>query len=112
MIRKLLCFASLGGMLVLCLPARAFATPPAAQSGSQSAQSKSVTGKVTSIGNDKKSLSVEVGDGNSKQSMTFLIDDNTQVQGRVHVGTTANIQYQQNQDGQNVALSIAPQEAE
>lgn len=109
MIRKLLCCASLGGLFVLGAPARALPALHVAQAGNQSTQAKSVSGKVTAIASDKKSFTMDVGDGQSKQSMQFTIDANTQVTGRVHVGTTANVQYQSTQDGQLLALSISPQ---
>ncbi|MGC1637676.1 MAG: hypothetical protein WA744_19635, partial [Candidatus Acidiferrales bacterium] len=66
-------------------------------------------GKVTAIGSDKKSFSLDVNDGNNKHTMQFVLDQRTQVQGKVGVGTDATVQYQSTDDGKNVALNIAPQ---
>ena len=41
--------------------------------------------------------------------MQFVLDQNTQVQGRVSTGTTATVQYQKKDDGTLLALMIAPQ---
>jgi hypothetical protein len=41
--------------------------------------------------------------------MQFVLDQNTQVQGRVSTGTAATVQYQKKDDGTLVALMIAPQ---
>ena len=52
---------------------------------------------------------MEVNGGDSKGTMQFVVDKNTQVEGRVTVGTDAVVQYQPTEDGKNLALSGAPQ---
>ena len=85
MIRKLLFSASLAGMLLLGVSMRAH--PVSAQNQSQQKQpdqaTKSTSGKVTSIGNAGQSFAIEVNNGDSKSTMQFVIDKNTQVQGQV-----------------------------
>lgn len=107
-LRELVAGASLAGLLAVGVSVRAI--PVAAQSQSQNNQQSSdamtVSGKVSSIGSDHKSFSLEVGGGNTMQ---FLLDQNTQVQGRVSTGTTATVQYQKTDDGKLLALTIAPQ---
>jgi hypothetical protein len=110
MIRKFLVGASLAGLMVL--GAATQAVPAQSQSGQESAQAKSVAGKVNAIGTDQKSFSMEVDEGGSKRTMQFVLDGNTQVQGRVGTGTAATVQYQPSQDGKNLALSIAPQSSQ
>ena len=110
MIRKFLVGASLAGLMVLGAATRA--TPAQSQSGQESEQAKSVAGKVTAIGTDQRSFSMEVDEGGSKRTMQFVVDGNTQVQGRVGAGTTATVQYQPSQDGKNLALSITPQSSQ
>jgi hypothetical protein len=110
MIRKFLVGASLAGLMVLGAATQAI--PAQSQSGQESAQAKSVAGKVTAIGTDQKSFSMEVDEGGSKRTMQFVLDGNTQVQGRVGTGTAATVQYQPSQDGKNLALSIAPQSSQ
>ena len=109
MIRKLLCSASLAGLLVSGTALRAQTAPQQEPQPKQhsSEQAKQATGKVTDIASDKKSFTLEVNDGSSKKTMQFQLDGNTQVQGRVGVGTEAAVEYQVTSDGKNLALSIA-----
>ena len=109
MIRKCLLCASLGALLILGFSTQARTALQQSQSGQQADQAKQVNGKVTAIGSDKKSFSLDVNDGNNKRTMQFVLDEKTQVQGRVGVGTDATVQYQPTNDGKNVALNIAPQ---
>ena len=108
-LRKFAVSASLAGLIAVSASV-VQAAPAAAQSQSQnnqqSANSMSATGKVSAIGSDHKSFSLEVSGGNTLQ---FVLDQNTQVQGRVSTGTTATVQYQKKDDGTLLALMIAPQ---
>ena len=54
---------------------------------------KSVSGKVTDIGDQGHSFTVET-EGGNKQTMKFVVDKNTQVQGQVKVGTLVAVDYQ------------------
>ena len=47
-------------------------------------------------------------EGSNKKTMQFQLDGNTQVQGRVGVGTEAAVEYQVTPDGKYLALTIAP----
>ncbi len=106
MIRRSVLCVSLAGSMLLSASARAYSAPTQSQNSQQSADAKTVSGKVASIGSDHKSFSLEVSGGNTMQ---FLLDNNTQVQGSVTTGTTAVVQYQKTDDGKLLALSIAPQ---
>lgn len=87
----------------------AYSFPHPAQNSSKQAQdSKTAMGTVSSIAQDKKSFSLDTSDGNNKNTMTFVIDKNTQVTGPVSVGTDATVEYQSTQDGKLLALSISP----
>ena len=109
MIQKVLFSSSLACLLLLGVSPRAGPASLQSQSKQQTDQAKSVSGKVTSIGNDKTTFSMEVNGGDSKGTIQFVVDKNTQVEGRVSVGTDAVVQYQPTEDGKNLALSIAPQ---
>jgi hypothetical protein len=110
MIRKLLFSASLAGLLVLGLSAQARTITTQSQSEKQSQAAKSVSGKVTSIGNGGHSFTLEVsGDTSNKRSMDFVVDKNTQVQGQVREGTPVTVEYQAMENGQYLALSITAQ---
>jgi hypothetical protein len=108
MIRKFLCSASLAGMLFSGIAVNARPSQQETQPKRQNEQAKSVNGKVTNIASDKKSFTIEVNDGNAKRNMEFTLDANTQVQGRVSVGTDATVEFQSTPDGKNLAVTIAP----
>jgi hypothetical protein len=117
MIRSFLCCAAVAAMTVVGAPALTSAAPaPQNQQGQQAqpnsqADQKTVTGKVTAVGSDRHSFTLETND-NSKKSMQFLVDNNTQVTGRVGPGATATVQYQTTKEGQNLATVITPQSAQ
>jgi hypothetical protein len=106
-LRKLAVSAGLAGLLTVGVSS---VNPVLAQSqsqnGQQSSNAMSATGKVASIGSDHKSFSLQTTSGDTMQ---FVLDQNTQVQGRVSTGTTATVQYQKTDDGKLLALVIAPQ---
>jgi hypothetical protein len=106
MVRKFVVCVSLAGLMLLSVSARAYSAPAQPQNNQQSADAKTVSGKVASIGSDHKSFSLEVSGGDTMQ---FLLDNNTQVQGSVTTGTTAIVQYQKTDDGKLLALTVAPQ---
>jgi hypothetical protein len=111
MLRKLLCGSALAALMAC--PAAFSARPFARQQQNQqqqNAQAKTVSGTVTAIGNDRKSFSMDVKDESSSQpkKMQFYIDQNTQVQGRVGIGTKAMVQYEPSNDGRNLALHVTP----
>jgi len=108
MLRKFLCSASLAGLMLSGVAANARPAQQESQPKRQSEQAKSVNGKVTNIAGDKKSFTVEVNDGNAKHEMQFVLDGNTQVQGKVSVGTDATVEFQPTSDGRNLAVTITP----
>lgn len=108
MLRKFLCSASLAGLMLSGLAANARPSQQESQPKRQSEQARSVNGKVTNIAGDKKSFTVEVNDGNAKHEMQFVLDGNTQVQGKVSVGTDATVEFQPTSDGRNLAVTITP----
>jgi hypothetical protein len=103
--RKFLLSASLASLTLLAIPATARAAPQN-QSQQQSPQAKTVAGKVTSIGTDRKSFAMEVSDNSGKRTMQFYVDGKTAVQGRVGAGTAAVVQYQSADNGSNLALTV------
>jgi hypothetical protein len=108
MLRKFFCSASLAGLMLSGIVLHARLTQQEPQSKQRNEQTKSTTGKVTDIASDKKSFTLEVSDGNSKRAMQFVLDGNTQVQGKVSVGTDATVEFQATPDGKNLALTITP----
>lgn len=83
--------------------------PTAHQSEGQSQQAtKSVAGTVVSIGDKGHSFALEVNDGGEKQTLHFVVDQETQVNGQVKVGSPVKVEYIANAD-QNLAKTITPQ---
>jgi hypothetical protein len=109
MIRKLLFSASLGGLLLVGAPMMTHTTAQTPQENPSKQATKSVTGKVTTIGDQGKSFAVEVDNGGSKQTMQFVVDKNTQVAGQVRAGTVVTVDYQPMDGGQNLCVRVAPQ---
>ena len=109
--RKFLLSASLFSAGVMLAGAAARTQPIAAapQSGEQAQQAtKSVSGTVVSIGDKGRSFAVEVNQGDKKQTVQFVVDQETQVQGQVKVGTPVKVEYVAQAD-QNVARTVTPQ---
>src|SRR5262249_49626477 len=106
-IRKLLVGVSFAGMLALGASGASHAFS-VTQSAQQEQKAQSVSGTVKAIGGDHRSFTLEVGDGDAKNTMEFVLDDNSKVQGRIVAGTLVAVTYQQN-GGKNVALSVSAQ---
>jgi hypothetical protein len=101
------------------LVAGALAIPPAntqqTQQGQQAAaQTQSVSGKIASF--DQNSLTLTVASKtavsqdsqpqpNASSTMSFTIDKNTTVEGKLRVGSSADVTYRQD-NGSNVAISV------
>jgi len=107
--QKLLVSGSLAGLLLLT-GASTWAHSVSAQSQSeqQSKATKTISGKVTSIGNDGHSFDLEVEQGGQKQTMQFVVAKDAKVQGRVIEGTPVTVEYAM-EGGQNLALTITGQ---
>jgi len=109
MLRKFLCAASLAGFVFAGIAAHARPLPQQeSQPKQRNDQNKTTSGKVTDIAGDKKSFTLEISDGNAKHTMQFVLDGNTQVQGKVSVGTDATVEFQPAPDGKNLAVVITP----
>jgi len=108
MMRKILFCASLGGLMLFSVPAIAHNKAAQNQSGHQSQQAtKSVSGKVTAIGDQGKSFVVEVDNGQTKQNIQFVLDKNTQVEGHVQTGTMVLVEYQPVDGGPNLCVKVS-----
>jgi hypothetical protein len=107
--RRFFLSASLAGLLLTGVSVWAHSTPTQHPAGQQTEQAtKTVAGKVVSIGTGGTSFALEVNAGNAKQTMQFILDKNAKVQGNVKVGTPVAVEYAVEQ-GQNLALSVTAQ---
>jgi hypothetical protein len=50
---------------------------------------------------------VEVDTGSNKQNMSFVLDKNSQVEGRVAAGTTVLVEYQPMSGDQNLCVKVS-----
>jgi hypothetical protein len=109
MIKKVAFCLTLAGMMLVFTTARAqpASQQPQDDSGKQSEQAtKSVSGKVVSIGNTGTSFTLEV-DGSNKQTMEFVVNKSTQLKGQVKTGTLVAVDYQPGDgNGPNLAVVI------
>ena len=103
-------FSALTGFaLVAALSALPSNAGPKQDPAQQQAQTQRVSGKISAF--DKTSLTISVASANislqgaAPSSMTFAIDKNTTVDGKLKVGSTADVTYRQD-NGANVAISI------
>jgi len=80
---------------------------PTAQQAQQP-DSKVISGTIASIGNGGQSFALQVSDGNSKQTIQFVVDKTTHVEGTVKVGTSVTVEYQA-KGGENLALTVTAQ---
>lgn len=108
--RKFLLSAALfsAGVILAGASARTQPIPAAPQADEQTQATKSVSGTVVSIGDKGRSFAVEVNEGDKKQTLQFVVDQETQVQGQVKVGTPVKVEYVAKAD-QNVARTVTPQ---
>lgn len=111
MIRRFLLFASLAGFL-MATSIQACPQSQNSQSDQQAPKVHSVTGKVTQVENGGKAFSMDISQGNDKRPMRFVVDKGTTVQGHVAAGSTASVDYQPDQNGQLVALSVKEESAQ
>jgi hypothetical protein len=109
MIRKMLFAASLGSLLLVGEPVLTHTAAQTPSQGQTKQATKTVTGKVTTIGDQGKSFAVEVDNAGAKQTMQFVVDKNTQVAGQVRAGTVVTVDYQPMDGGQNLCVRVAPQ---
>lgn len=104
-----LAFLSLVGLTLAGVSAKTQPIPAARQSAQQDQQDrKSVEGTVVSIGDKGRSFALETNDGGKKQTVQFVVDQETQVKGQVKVGTPVKVEYVAMAD-QNVARTITAQ---
>ena len=107
--KKFLVSASLAGLLLLA-GASTWTSYISAQTQpeEQSKATKTIAGKVTSIGPDGRSFGLEVDQNGQKQTMQFVVDKNSKIQGQVKVGTPVTVEYAM-EGVQNLALMITSQ---
>jgi hypothetical protein len=93
-------------LFLACFAVAAWSRPLISQPASRlglATQKGSVSGRISSIGD--ASFSVAVKKSEDVVTMTFLIDDDTKIDGRLEVGSAATVDYRST-GGQNIASHI------
>jgi len=82
-------------------------TPHLSLGAQAAAQTQSVSGTIAAVGKDSFTLTVaSFGQApNAGKSMIFMVDPNTTVEGKLKVGSNADVTYRE-EKGQNIAVSV------
>jgi len=101
---------SLATLFVLCFAVAVWSMPlsSSALGTSSAAESQTVSGKISSIGD--ASFSVDVKKDQNTNTIQFLIDGKTVVEGKLAVGEQAVVEYQ-SEEGRNIAKHVIVQHA-
>ena len=113
--RKFLMGVAVAGLLLTgaSMSARAVSQTGATQQDPRNPENatKTITGKVSAIGTDGTSFTLQVG-GNggdtNNSTMQFVLDPHAKVQGTVRVGTAVTVEYAM-RGTQNTALAVTAQ---
>lgn len=105
-------FVCAGILLALLATATVLAVPiysgPVVASAQELAPaSQTASGKVLSVSGD--SFSLEVRSGGSSQTLRFVTDANTKVQGKLEAGVKAAVDYTTDANGKNLATNVIVQ---
>ena len=111
MIRKFLILAAVAGFLT-AISAQSRTLYQNSQQDQQAPKVHSVTGKVTQVETGGKAFSMDVEQGNDKRPMRFVVNKGTTVEGHVSAGTKASVDYQPDENGQMVALTVREESAQ
>jgi hypothetical protein len=98
---------TLASFFMLCFTIAVWSAPISAQDTPKktpAAGTKSVSGKIASVGDAEFSLEVS---GNQKQGMIrFYVDGSTKVEGKLSIGAEATVDYHMD-GGNNIATRVA-----
>jgi hypothetical protein len=115
-IRKFLAGLSIASLITLAASSAAHSASIQAKGGQsqsekQASPTQSVSGKVAAIGNGGTSFTLQVNGGDSEKNntMNFLVDKNTRVQGQVRQGSAVTVEYQAMKNGDLLAVSVMAQ---
>ncbi|MGC2530009.1 MAG: hypothetical protein WA639_19855 [Candidatus Acidiferrum sp.] len=113
-------FTSLAGVMlataVAAAPPRTFTGTTRTTTSEQTAQLQTVSGKIASVAKTSFTLTVAAEPGanhgqqfqetsSSPKTMNFEIDQNTTIDGKLKVGSSADVSYRLD-NGQNVAVNV------
>ena len=98
---------SLTTLFLVSFTVAAWSTPSSSQPASNlrnpTPDNQSVAGKIKAVGDAEFSL--EVAKGEKQESMRFLVDGDTKVQGKLEVGAQASVEYRTEEE-HNIAVRV------
>lgn len=97
---------SLATLFLTCFTLAVWSQPVTARPASRNAappENQSISGRISSIGD--ASFAVDVVKENTRQTLRFLLDDSTKVEGKLAVGSQATVEYRSN-GGNNLAVHV------
>jgi hypothetical protein len=98
---------SLATMFLLCFTVAVWSQPvPSESSASDSnnaPDSQSIAGKISAVGD--ASFTMEITNNQSVNTVQFMIDEHTKVEGKLAVGSQASVEYKSD-SGKNVATHV------
>jgi len=98
---------SLAAFLFVCFTCAVWASPLPAHATLTTPlpDTQSVTGKISSIGDAAFTLDVAKKEGSEANTLQFLVDGQTKVEGRLSVGYKATVEYR-NDGGKYIATHV------
>jgi hypothetical protein len=99
---------TLATLFMACFTAAVFAQPmPAtdAAPGKRQPENQSVSGQIASVGDAAFAVNLSGKDQQKPQTVEFLVDDKTKVEGKLAIGAQALVEYRSD-SGRNVAVHV------
>ena len=94
-------------LFVACFTIAAWSTPPTVQPSPDpllpTPDTQSLSGKIAAVGDAE--FSVQVTKDLDMNTVQFLVDDKTKVEGKLAVGAQATVEYRSN-EGKNIAVRV------
>jgi len=96
---------SLATMFLFCFTLAAWSTPITSTAATlpNGADSQSVSGKISSIGD--ATFAIDIMKNQAVSTVQFLVDGSTKVQGKLAIGAQATVEYRSD-NGQNIAVRV------
>jgi len=99
---------TLATLFMTCFTLAVFAQPLSSNSAgaepSRPPENQSVSGQISSVGDAVFSLSTKK-DNQGQQTVEFLVDDKTKVEGKLTIGAQALVEYRSD-SGKNIAVHV------
>jgi hypothetical protein len=98
---------TLATLFMACFTAAVFSQPLLAKDaaeGSRLPENQSVSGQIASVGDAAFAISITK-DKQAAQTVEFLVDDKTKVEGKLTIGAQALVEYRSD-SGKNIAVHV------